>query len=70
MWVSSGCRGEFEVVTGGTPPGTGGGTGLPEQVVCESRGGERAECRIRVGGQVRLVRQISTIPCTVNNTWG
>jgi Protein of unknown function (DUF3011) len=72
VWVSSGCRGEFEVVTGGTPPGAGGGngTGLPERVVCESRGGERVECRIRVGGQVRLVRQISTIPCTANNTWG
>jgi hypothetical protein len=72
MWVSSGCRGEFEVVTGGTPPGMGGGngTGLPEHVICESKGAERAECRIRVGGQVRLVRQIGTIPCTANNTWG
>jgi DUF3011 family protein len=71
MWVSSGCRGEFEVVTGGTQPGAGGGgTGLPDRVVCESRGGERTECRIRVGGEVRLVRQMSTIPCTVNNTWG
>jgi hypothetical protein len=71
IWVSSGCRGEFEVVTGGTSPGAGGGgTGLPDRVVCESRGAERAECRIRVGGQVRLVRQISTVPCTVNNTWG
>jgi Protein of unknown function (DUF3011) len=72
IWVSSGCRGEFEVVTGGTSPGAGGGneTGLPDRVVCESIGGQRAECRIRAGGQVRLVRQISTVPCTVNNTWG
>ena len=72
MWVSSGCRGEFEVEVGGTPPGAGGGneTGLPDRVVCESRGGERTECRIRVGGRVRLVRQIGTIPCTANNTWG
>jgi hypothetical protein len=73
IWVGSGCRGEFEVVTGGgAQPGPGGGnqTGLPDRVVCESIGGQRAECRIRVGGQVRLVRQISTIPCTVNNTWG
>jgi DUF3011 family protein len=72
MWVSSGCRGEFDVVTGGKLPGAGGGneTGLPDRVVCESIGGQRAECRIRVGGQVRLVRQISTVPCTVNNTWG
>ena len=68
MWVSSGCRGEFEVVTGSPPPG--GGTGLPDRVVCESRIGERTECRIPVGGRVRLVRQLSTTSCIQNNTWG
>lgn len=72
MWVSSGCRGEFEVVTGGGPSdgAGGGGTGLPDRVLCESKGGERTECRIRVGGQPRLVRQLSTTPCALNNTWG
>ena len=44
VWVSSGCRGEFEVATGG-----GDGTGLPDRVVCESMAGERRECRMRVG---------------------
>ena len=66
--VSSGCRGEFEVVTGSPPPG--GGTGLPDRVVCESKIGERTECRIPVGGRVRLVRQLSTTSCIQNNTWG
>jgi hypothetical protein len=66
MWVGSGCRGEFELVTGGT----GGGTGLPDRVVCESTGGARTECRIRAGGQARLVRQLGTTPCALNNTWG
>jgi DUF3011 family protein len=72
MWVSSGCRGEFEVATGGTLPGAGGGngTGLPDRVACESRAGERTECRIRGGAQVRLVRQLGTVPCTAGNTWG
>jgi DUF3011 family protein len=72
MWVSSGCRGEFELVTGGNPADGvgGGGTGLPDRVVCESQGGERTECRIRAGGQARLVRQLSTTPCALNNTWG
>ena len=72
MWVSSGCRGAFEVALGGTLPGAGGGngTGLPDRVVCESAAGERRECRMRVGGKVRLVRQIGSVPCTVNNTWG
>ena len=80
MWVSSGCRGEFEVTTGRTGPVNGGpvngggvgdnGTGLPDRVLCESKGAERTECRIPVGKQVRLARQISTSPCTQNSTWG
>ena len=70
VWVSSGCRGQFEVALGGTLPGGANGTGLPDRIVCESRAGERTECRMRVGGKVRLVKQISTVPCTVNNTWG
>lgn len=78
MWVSNGCRGEFEVtVAGGTAPGNGGvtpapgtGTGLPDRVVCESKSGERTECRVKVGAQVKLARQLSTAACTQGNTWG
>ncbi|MEP6689292.1 MAG: DUF3011 domain-containing protein, partial [Gemmatimonadales bacterium] len=77
IWVSNGCRGEFEVTTSGTAPGggvvtpaPGNGTGLPDRVLCESKAGERAECRIRVGAQVKLARQLSTTACTQNNTWG
>lgn len=72
MWVSNGCRGEFEVTVGGQPGGGGGdnGTGLPDRVLCESKSGERAECRIPVGKQVRLARQISTSACVQNSTWG
>jgi hypothetical protein len=46
------------------------GTGLPNRVVCESKGGERTECRIKVGAEVRLARQLSTTACTQNSTWG
>lgn len=72
LWVSQGCRGEFEVTIGAPASGAGAatGTGLPEQVTCESKGGERTECRIRTGGQVRLVRQLSSAACTTNSTWG
>ena len=84
IWVSNGCRGEFEVNVRNTgvptqptqpqpvqpSPPTSGGTGLPDRVVCESKGGERTECRIKVGGQVKLARQLSTTACTQNNTWG
>ena len=80
IWVSNGCRAEFEVTIGGSPTGPGGGgvggvgggggTGLPDRVVCESKGGERAECRVKVGAQVRLAKQLSTTACTQNSTWG
>jgi len=77
IWVSNGCRAEFEVTIGGSPTGPGGvvvggdsGTGLPNRVVCESKGGERTECRIKVGAEVRLARQLSTTACTQNSTWG
>jgi hypothetical protein len=76
MWVSNGCRGEFEVTIAATQPGAGGGvgagagTGLPDRVLCESKGGERTECRIKVGGQVKLARQLSTTACTQGSTWG
>ncbi len=69
VWVSQGCVGEFSVSRAGAPGGNPG-TGLSENVTCESKGGERTECRIRSGGRVRLVRQLSTTPCTKNSTWG
>jgi hypothetical protein len=73
IWVSDGCRGEFEATV--SPAGGGamhGGTaGAPEHVTCESNDGQRSECRYgRTGGQVVLVRQLSTTPCTRNSTWG
>jgi DUF3011 family protein len=73
IWVSNGCRGEFEVTV--SPAGGAGmhgaNTGLPEHITCESDNGQRAECRYqRSGGQVSLVRQLSTTPCTRNSTWG
>ena len=70
IWVKDGCGAEFEVTSSGKSGGNGGGTGLPERVTCESKSGERAECRIRPGGQAVLVRQLSTNPCARNSTWG
>ncbi|MEO7476784.1 MAG: DUF3011 domain-containing protein, partial [Gemmatimonadales bacterium] len=74
IWTSGGCRGEFEVTSGGGQDGNGSGsgnnTGLPDKVTCESNGGERTECTIRTGGQVRLTRQLSSTACVRNSTWG
>ena len=74
IWVSNGCRGEFDVTVGG--PGSGIIPGLPgrpqpaERVTCESQGGARVECRMREGAAVELVRQLSDSPCIRNQTWG
>jgi hypothetical protein len=73
IWVSNGCRGEFDVTVAGAPgdgSGLPGSPGLANRVTCESKAGERAECRIRNGGQVELVRQLSSAACTRNSTWG
>ena len=77
IWVTNGCRGEFEVTMAGAggpqvvpvplPPN---GTGLPDRVTCESNGGQRAECRVRSTAQVQLVRQLSKAECVRNSTWG
>jgi hypothetical protein len=71
IWVSNGCRGEFDVTVGG--PGGGTVPGLPqpaERVTCESRGNDRVECRVRTGAAVELVRQLSGAPCIRERTWG
>jgi hypothetical protein len=73
IWVSNGCRGEFDVtVVGALADGSGlpESPGLADRVTCVSNRGERAECRIRSGGRVRLVRQLSSAACTRNSTWG
>jgi hypothetical protein len=81
IWVSSGCRGEFDVTVSGAPgSGTGvptndtglpSSSGLPDRLTCESKNLERAECRIRDGApQVQLIRQLSSAACTRYITWG
>jgi hypothetical protein len=73
VWVSNGCRGEFEVTVGGPASGPGypgPGTGLPTRVTCESGNGQRNECRIRNGAQVQLVKQLSSSACVRNSSWG
>lgn len=68
IWVSDGCRGDFEVTVSGAPGGPGNGPA--ERLTCASSGGERVECRFRQVGRVTLVRQISTTQCVEKSTWG
>jgi len=67
IWVDRGCRGIFLV-----EPRFfwGAGSGSHVTVKCESRGGLYRYCPTNARGRVRLVRQLSTAPCRVNETWG
>jgi len=71
IWISGGCRAEFEIGRGG-----GSSTPLPrpdhqgEVFVCESRDGRRAHCAVGTRGGVALVRQISRNECVEGQSWG
>jgi hypothetical protein len=43
---------------------------LADQVTCESRKGQRAECDMDTRGEVRLLRQISKTTCIQDTNWG
>jgi len=81
VWVSEGCRAEFETGgggwSGGGPgfgggnPGWDGGADYAEQrVTCESQDQRSARCSMDTRGGVTLVRQMSQSPCTEGRSWG
>jgi hypothetical protein len=43
---------------------------VESRVTCESKSGDREECRIPRGARVRLARQLSQSPCRLNDTYG
>jgi hypothetical protein len=75
IWVSRGCRAEFQVGRRGGErpdrPGDGpGGRPREETIVCESSGGY-THCPVRFSERgVHLVRQMSNAACTQGRTWG
>ena len=60
VWVSGGCRGEFNVTT--LPPS---GTSL----VCESLNNVRHTCRVDARGGVTLARRLSDNACARGKNW-
>ncbi len=77
VWVSQGCRGEFEVDDrrrGGYGnswnPGGGDDFGGPQAVRCESGDGRGRRCDMRIWRGVDLARQLSRAPCVEGQTWG
>ncbi len=71
IWVSGGCRGEFQVNLGG--PNVPPPRPLPAvvDVTCESLGGRETFCRLPLDAdRVVLDRQLSRAACIEGRTWG
>ena len=74
VWVSQGCRAEFEIGYRGNQ-GYGWGRdddryGGSQLVRSESADGRGRRCDVRVSRGVRLVRQLSRSACTEGHSWG
>lgn len=67
LWTEGGCWAEFRVE--GAPPDSAPAR-APFRILCESVGGERAECLAAPRARVSLVRQLSRAPCREGETWG
>ncbi len=64
VWVTQGCRGEF---VARVPASTGGARRV---VRCESDGRPQS-CAVNLrGAPVRLLRQVSALPCREARSWG
>ena len=74
VWVSQGCRGEFQSGRGGggwSGPGWGGGPGGGVRSVrCESVNGRTQYCDVGRAREVRLERQLSRGECREGYSWG
>lgn len=64
VWVARGCRAEFRAR--GTPAVVS-----RRMVRCESSGGRTTSCPVSLrGAPVRLLRQLSSLPCRRDESWG
>lgn len=76
LWVSQGCRGEFQVGQGygnrygnyGSPYGSGYGYGRVFR--CESHDGRVRECTANTRAPIQLIKQLSRAACIEGRTWG
>ena len=65
VWVTDGCRAQFEVGYADASWDDGQRT-----VTCESNDRQYTRCRAWTYGSVRLARQLSSAKCTQDRTWG
>ncbi len=71
IWVSQGCRGEFQVGAGGSGWGGGyPGSDYGQTLRCESSDNRHRRCNVAVRHGVDLVRQLSGTRCMEGNNWG
>ena len=67
VWVSNGCRGEFQSGRGG---GGGWDGGYGQTVRCESSDRNHRRCSVPVRSSVQLIRQFSDTRCVQGRNWG
>ena len=65
VWVSQGCRAEFQVGTRRVGQATG-----PQSVRCESDRGREHRCDVGVWKGAQLTKQLSRSPCVQGHSWG
>jgi ribosomal protein L37AE/L43A len=65
IWVTDGCRAEFQV--GGAPVAMGA---FGRSVVCESQNNGKDRCPVDTSYGVQLARQISKNDCVRGDDWG
>ena len=64
IWVTNGCRAEFEL---GTGTGYGSTAGMFR---CESTSNRTRYCNVDTRSGVQIVRQLSRDPCIEGRSWG
>ena len=70
IWVSNGCRAEFQSGAG-AGSGWGGGDYAGGQTLrCESSNNRQRRCDVRVREGVSLTRQLSSTRCVEGSNWG
>ena len=69
VWVSGGCRGDFQARAGGDNDQQRGPAGVSGSVRCESNDGQRRHCPLDARGGVRLTRQLSRTDCVEGRNW-
>jgi hypothetical protein len=73
IWVSRGCRADFQLGTGNAYGNSGYGApgyGSGNTVRCESQDNRQRRCNVRVTRSVTLIRKLSDSACVQGRTWG